>query len=418
VLRGFFGTKQSILPPPPKNQIEVACPACGAAQYEPRLVVSTFCKSCGVHLTIHKKKVTASAVTRSGAVGVDDLWENATPTRRTPPTRPAEPEPEPESAPLPTTEVEVEPEPLAPSPSDEAPVENETSPASATPEQGPLAQTTPPPPTDLDEAAEAAQAGFGAFLQAVSKQPVMPEPETPEVKPEHSHLPRIQARATPSAAALPLTPSTPVAPPNSTLEKMKSQSVYRQQYFKDIECFECGHKLKVSRSSKLTDCVQCGALICLEDLDINLHHTEPIRTRGDVIVRKPGQITTSKIECKDLRCLGTIEAEIDCQGEATFRTEGTITGPITCRKLTIEKGADVLFTHTVHAGDMFINARLTGNLNASGKITIGLYGAVNGDVTARSVAIDPGGELNGAMNIVRPKPASIPLPPEPPAPES
>jgi len=405
VLRGFFGTKQSILPPPPKNQIEVACPACGAAQYEPRLVVSTFSKSCGVHLTIHKKKVTASAVTRSGAVGVDDLWENATPTRRA---SSVKPEPAP-PAPEPTPAVESEPELPAAAVADirqeSAPTE---SPLDAPPSQAEAAPLIAPA---IDEAAEAAQAGFGAFLQAVSKQPTAPSSGALDSKLEHPHLPRILASATPSAAT-PLTPSTPVAPPNSTLEKMKSQSVYRQQYFKDIECFECGHKLKVSRSSKITDCVQCGALICLEDLDINLHHTEPIRTRGDVMVRKPGLITTSKIECKDLRCLGTIEAEIDCQGEATFRTEGTITGPISCRKLTIEKGADVIFTHTVKAGDMFINARVTGNLNASGKITIGLYGAVNGDVTARSVAIEPGGELNGAMNIIRvPSTPSAPPPP-------
>ncbi len=404
MLRGFFGTKQSILPPPPKNQIEVACPACGAAQYEPRLVVSTFCKSCGVHLTIHKKKVTASAVTRSGAVGVDDLWENATPTRRASSVKPEPAAPAPQ--PIPAVEPEL--------PTAVADMRLESAPAESPPDTPPpQAEAAPLITPEIDEAAEAAQAGFGAFLQAVSKQPTAPSSGSQDSKLEHPHLPRILASATPSAAT-PLTPSTPVAPPNSTLEKMKSQSVYRQQYFKDIECFECGHKLKVSRSSKITDCVQCGALICLEDLDINLHHTEPIRTRGDVIVRKPGLITTSKIECKDLRCLGTIEAEIDCQGEATFRTEGTITGPIACRKLTIEKGADVIFTHTVKAGDMFINARVTGNLNASGKITIGLYGAVNGDVTARSVAIEPGGELNGAMNIIRAPSTPTPTAPPPP----
>ncbi len=395
MLRGLFGTKQSILPPPPKNQIEVVCPACGAAQYEPRLVVSTFCKSCGVHLTIHKKKVTASAVTRSGAVGVDDLWDNAAPTRRPAQAKAQMPEPEPEPPTEPT------PEPAAELPV--APVAVETTTSDALEEAA--TEETP------DEAVEAAQSGFGAFLQAVSKNPSTPAPETQEAKPEHAHLPRIQARATPAAAAIPLTPSTPVAPPNSTLEKMKSQSVYRQQYFKDIECFECGHKLKVSRSSKLTDCVQCGALICLEDLDINLHHTEPIRTRGDVMVRKPGRITTSKIECKDLRCIGTIEADIECQGEAIFRNEGTITGQVTCRKLTVEKGADVTFAQTVKAGEMYINSSVTGNLSSSGKITIGIYGAVNGDVTARAVAIEPGGALNGAMNIVRAQPAPAAPPP-------
>ena len=73
-------------------------------------------------------------------------------------------------------------------------------------------------------------------------------------------------------------------------------------------------------------------------------------------------------------------------------------------------GADVTFTDPVKAGDMFINSRVTATLSATGKITIGLYGSVNGDVTARSVTIDPGGELNGAMNILRkPTPTAPPV---------
>ncbi len=364
MLKGFFSTPKSILPPPPKNQIEVACPACGAAQYEPKLVVSTFCKSCGVHLSIHKRKVTASTVTRSGAVGVNDLWDKA----------------------------------LSPAAKKKA-VETPSAPPAvktARADERPRIQhEVPAPPSPSVE--EAAQAGFGAFLQAISPSAgallhrVAPEPAQPtKVEPPP-----------PKAAVEPLVPSTPVPPPNSTLEKMKAQGAYRQQYFKDIECFECRHVFKVSRSMKSADCTECGAAICIEDLDINQHVTEPVRTRGDVIIRKPGIVSTYSLECRDLRCLGLIEAEVRCQNEAVFRTEGAIKGSVNCRKLTIEKGADVTFLNTVHASDMHINSRVTGSLHATGKIVIGPYGAVNGDVTACAVAIEPGGELNGAMNIVR-----------------
>ncbi len=387
MLKGLFSTTpKSILPPPPKNQIEVACPACGAAQYEPKLVVSTFCKSCGVHLSIHKRKVTASTVTRSGAVGVNDLWDKALPpaakkkaadTAAAP--HPHEPEPEPTvPAPEAAPPATVTPQPL--------------SPASEAPPQEPGPDTSLPATVE-----EAAQAGFGAFLQAVSPSPsgttlhrVSPESAKP-----------VPTAPPPAAPVDPLTPSTPAPPPNSTLEKMKAQSIYRQQYFKDIECFECRHVFKVSRSMKSAECTECGAAICIEDLDINQHVTDPMRTRGDVIIRKPGLVTAEFIECRDLRCLGIIEAEVRCQNEAVFRTEGTIKGIVNCRKLTIEKGADITFTEPVRAADMHINSRVNGTLHATGKITIGPYGCVNGDVSARSVAIEPGGELNGGMNIVR-----------------
>ncbi len=365
MLKGLFGTPKSILPPPPKNQIEVACPACGAAQYEPKLVVSTFCKSCGVHLSIHKRKVTASSVTRSGAVGVNDLWDKAMP---------------------PGSKKAAEP-PVVAAPAQVASPLPSPAPVS---KLEPLTESAPAPPGQ-PSAEDAAQAGFGAFLQAVS-----PSPSTlPQRQPVEAPAP------VPQAPVEPLIPSTPAPPPNSTLEKMKSQSVYRQQYFKDVECFECRHVFKVSRSMRSAECTSCGATVCIEDIDINLYVTAPVRTRGDVIIRKPGHVATEFIECRDLRCLGIIDAAVRCQNEAVFRTEGTIKGPVNCRKLTIEKGADVTFLDPVHAGDMHINSRVTGELRATGKIVIGPYGSVNGDVTARSVAIEPGGELNGGMNIVR-----------------
>jgi len=400
VLKGFFGTKKSILPPPPKNQIEVACPACGAAQYEPRLVVSTFCRSCGIHLTIHKRKVTASSVTRSGAVGMNDLWE-------APEQAPAQPQ-----APAPGS-AQIE-ESIAPTPAESTPP-----PADAN------ASTQPEP--DLAKAsevdpAEAAQAGFGAFLQATSKS--LPTPAPPAEDPVNPTLRKLAAPlaarpgpALPSSATLKRVPSTPVQPPNSTLEKMRSQSSFRQLHFKSIECFECGHKLKVSRASKSALCSECGATICCEDLDINQHVTTPIRTRGDVTVRKVGLVSTTHLQCHDLHCHGLIEADIQCDNEAKFRTEGTISGPVKCRKLTIEKGADIQFTHTVYAEEMYINSRTTGNLNAAGKVVIGPYGALNGDVTAYSVAMEPGGELNGGMNIVRSR-RPAPPPTEEPAAEA
>lgn len=357
MLKGLFSTPKSILPPPPKNQIEVACPACGSAQYEPKLVVSTFCKSCGVHLSIHKRKVTASTVTRSGAVGVNDLWDRALPPGQNKRPAASAPSPPPDNPPTPES-VLTSPEPAGVS------------------------------------VVEAAHAGFGAFLQAVSSSPSR----------TLHHVNAESGQAPPpikTAPVAPLIPSVPAPPPNSTLEKMKAQGAYRQQYFKDIQCFECGHVFKVSRSMKSAACTGCGAAICIEDLDINQRVTTPIRTRGDVIVRKPGVVSTTLIECRDLRCLGLIEAEIRCQNEAVFRTEGPVKGCVNCRKLTIEKGADVTFFDPVHAGEMHINARVTGTLHATGRIVIGPYGSVNGDVTARAVTIEPGGELNGAMNIVR-----------------
>lgn len=209
----------------------------------------------------------------------------------------------------------------------------------------------------------------------------------------------------------------------STLQKMKDQGLYRNQYFKDAECFECSHRFKVSRSSRSADCPSCGAHIVMEDVEINMPSNQTIKTRGDVLIRKRGMLSgEDTVICKDLRCYGALEADVEVAGDAAFSSTGTVTGKVRCKRLIIEKGCDVTFQHPVHAEEVEIRARVTGTLISSGLVLIGTNGCANGDVTARSVSIEPGGELNGAMNIVRvgkpkPKPAepAEDAPPAPPA---
>lgn len=179
--------------------------------------------------------------------------------------------------------------------------------------------------------------------------------------------------------------------------------MYRNQYFKDAECFDCGHKFKTGRSAKSANCPACGAYISLEDVEINMTSTQSIKTRGDVLIRKRGRLSASSVQCRDLNCQGVIEANVTCSGDATFRTTGSIIGEIHCQRFVVEKGADVAFLNTVHAEEVDIQARVTGTIFSTGPVLIGGNGSVNGDVTARSVSIEPGGELNGAMNIVRGK---------------
>ncbi len=406
MFRGLFGTNND-RPTPPKNQIEVVCPACGAAQYEPRLVVSTFCKKCGVHLSIHKRKVTASSVTRSGAGGANHDWGRSEPSKKV------------ESAPPPASEPEVrEIEESSPPSADETGLDIVIPPTAEESEEGGFgvflkqqSSPTPPPATPASSASSPLKAISGGMSRTVSQPEAVatpPPPATPtasesaeetepseeEDKPRTSFLKRPQSNSpAPTPAPAPMS--------QSTLQKMKDQGMYRNQYFKDSDCFDCGHKFKVSRSSKSANCPNCGAHILMEDIEINMSSTMAIKTRGDVLIRKRGHLSTSSVQCKDLRCHGSMEANVSTSGDAIFRTTGTIIGEIHCRRFMIEKGADVTFMNSVYAEEVDIQARVTGTLFSSGAITIHSNGSVNGDVTARSVSIEPGGELNGAMNIVR-----------------
>lgn len=276
------------------------------------------------------------------------------------------------------------------------------------------------------DVSETGELGLGMMLQALSSPPpnVLPDKQdkgndtkqppapngTGEAAPDFIEIPEDLTR--PVAAGRRPTPPVQADPPTTGLQRMKDQGMFRQQYFKEAQCFDCSHKFKVGRSSRSANCPQCGAYISMEDVDLNMASTQSIKTRGDVIIRKRGQLEAAELHCRELRCFGTITAEIHCLGDAIFRTIGQIVGEVRCRRFVVEKGSDITFLNAIHADEVEVHASITGNVFSKGQVLISSHGAVNGDVTARSVSIEPGGELNGSMNIVRSTP-SLPLNPPP-----
>lgn len=329
----------------PKNQIEVVCPLCCAAQYEPRLVVTTLCRKCGEHLRISGGRVLASSKLNPVPSAVFPAELSSVGRIFDQPDKP------------------VDPDTLLPVEAD-------------------FAQAAPP-----RENGSTASATAHAAPAASPRRPRWPVPDK-------------------TAAAVPAPGPVSV----TTFQKMKEQG-YRQQYFKDVECFDCHNKFKVGRSAKSTQCPACGVHICMEDVDINVASTQAILTRGDVLIRKNGIVSTSQIKCRDLKIFGMVTAQIECSGDLLLRTSGTIIGEIRCRRLIVEKGSDIQFHNTIFADDVEIQARVVGNIQCSGRIFISALGWIHGDVTARSVTIEPGGQLDGAMNILRATPPVQPAAP-------
>lgn len=381
MLRGLLGFgKDDGRPPLPKGKIEVICPSCGTVQYEPRLVVSTFCKKCGEHLRIEKKRAVASAPLdparkpvlqpQHPSSGTEPAADQAPPRTALPPSRQT-------GALLAQSGLKAI---IAP-------------PATEAAASQPAPKTQPIEPAAPADVFEAGDIGFGEMLAASGEAKSETVPEAgDESDDKQAAIPR-------SNSPLPTAPPPPASP--STLQRMKDQGYYKQQYFKDAECFDCHHHFKVGRSSRSTNCPQCGAYISLEDVEINMDSTQPVKTRGDVIIRKRGHLSASSVQCRDLKCYGIYEANAHCTGDAIYRTSGSIVGEVRCHRLVVEKGSDITFMNPLYADEVEIHAKITGTIFCKGAVLISSYGAVNGDVTARSVSIEPGGELNGAMNIIR-----------------
>ena len=82
----------------------------------------------------------------------------------------------------------------------------------------------------------------------------------------------------------------------------------------------------------------------------------------------------------DLRIDGIFEGQINIDGAIVVGPEGSVQGDI-----------------VVHSLD--VAGRLRGDVKASASVTIRSGGRLHGDVTARQVAIDDGGVLQGGIEM-------------------
>jgi cytoskeletal protein CcmA (bactofilin family) len=167
-----------------------------------------------------------------------------------------------------------------------------------------------------------------------------------------------------------------------------------------VRCFRCHHHQDVSRFAKSTQCDRCSAYISLANYEIKTVKSHTLRTRGDIIIAKKGGIINhSEIACHHLTVSGSIDASVDCTGDAVFRHSGTVRGQLHCEKLVIEKNCEVRFPDGVMANRAEIAGHLIGDLTCSGKVRVARTGIVEGDLAAIDLELRDGGRISGETRL-------------------
>ena len=182
-------------------------------------------------------------------------------------------------------------------------------------------------------------------------------------------------------------------PPGQRKKASESGSTF------EVRCFRCFHIQQVSRFAKSTQCERCCVYISLANYEVKTHKSHTLQTRGDIIVAKRGSLTDCEIACHHLVANGSINAYVDCSGDATFRKSGVVRGEVFCRRLLIDKHCEVEFPDGVKVQRADINGTLKGNLTCSGSLKISKAGVVEGDVKAIDITIKEGGTVNGETDI-------------------
>lgn len=83
----------------------------------------------------------------------------------------------------------------------------------------------------------------------------------------------------------------------------------------------------------------------------------------------------------------------------TLNLVGKIPGRIAAQNMIVERKADIQCFRRVRVTHIEIKGRMSGEIIASGSVTIGKGGTLDGNITAKSIAIEKGGVFSGQLAI-------------------
>ncbi|MGC1479277.1 MAG: polymer-forming cytoskeletal protein [Chthoniobacterales bacterium] len=166
-----------------------------------------------------------------------------------------------------------------------------------------------------------------------------------------------------------------------------------------IHCEECGHDHEVSRHLRASLCPECGHETELADIRISSHRTRSVDTRGTVHVTRSGFLNCTHTRCGSARIEGRFAGRIDCTGTLRIRGEGTSRSRIEAHTLVIDRGSDLRFAFPIRAEEIVLRGRVEADIFCPGTIRIGRHGALDGNVHARSLVVDKGGDYQGSLEV-------------------
>jgi cytoskeletal protein CcmA (bactofilin family) len=172
-----------------------------------------------------------------------------------------------------------------------------------------------------------------------------------------------------------------------------------------VQCFECNSAHEVSGTAHSSTCKACGAYIDLEDHKIAGSFSRNIKTRGDVYLGAKGDLSSSKIICRDAIVQGKMRGNMQCTGRLTVKTQGRLTGSVEALELVIERGAEVDFSRPVKVSLLEIHGRVSGQFQAD-HVAIYKHGSLDGPVIASGFTVEKGGAFEGELTISPRKPAA------------
>src|SRR5438477_11984213 len=177
----------------------------------------------------------------------------------------------------------------------------------------------------------------------------------------------------------------------------KLENIWSRQRNRVVSCFECKRKHEVSDQATSTNCPGCSAHIDLRDYKITTSFSRTIRTRGDIHLANKGDLSSTSVICSSAIIEGKLRGNLECEDSMTINLVGKIPGRIGAQHIVVEKKSEIQCFRRVRVNNIDIKGHMSGEIVASGSVTIHKSGTLDGNVTAKSIAIEKGGMFSGQL---------------------
>ena len=168
---------------------------------------------------------------------------------------------------------------------------------------------------------------------------------------------------------------------------------------RDICCFSCSNRQRVSTSAQSSICPQCGSYIDLRDFKISGPFGRSIQTQGEVLITSKGEVTSSKVACGSAFIEGKLRGNLSCTGTVSVKMHGKLLGSVDTYQLVVEKRSDVEFVRPVKVHSAEIHGKISARIMCETGLTISKGGVLEGVVYAKAINIERGGIFSGELFI-------------------
>jgi cytoskeletal protein CcmA (bactofilin family)/predicted RNA-binding Zn-ribbon protein involved in translation (DUF1610 family) len=169
---------------------------------------------------------------------------------------------------------------------------------------------------------------------------------------------------------------------------------------REVCCFSCGHRQKLSTSAQSSMCPGCGAYMDLRDFKIESPFGRSVQTAGEVHIAPRGDVTSTRLMCGSAYVEGSLRGCIVCTVVGRLRIKGRLTGLLDAPHIIVEKGADMEFARRVRTRHFEVKGKVRAQVFAD-KVEIAKGGWLEGAVHAHAITVDKGGVFTGDLNISR-----------------